>query len=99
MLPNECEFHIEEIVAGGDIFPTRLIAEGAQGLIENCIEQGIDGAATLGRVTVGPRGAIDVVPRKKGHVGGGVHLLDLTNVELSKSGSRSGPSSSVVEDH
>ena len=98
LLPNECEFHIEEIVAGGDIFPTRLLAEGAQGLVENCMERGIDGAATLGRVTVGPRGAIDVVLRKKGHVDGGVHLLDLTNVQLSKPGSLSRPSPSLVED-
>lgn len=100
---NDCEFVVASIVEGeDDVFPTRLIAEAADGIVESCMEEGIDGAETIGTDAVGPKGVIAVVLLKRlmerGGVSGGLHPLNVTNVQLSKPGNLSGLYSSLVED-
>ena len=100
---NDCEFIVAPIDAGEyDVFPTRLVAEGANGLVESCMEQGIDGAATVGVELVGPKGVIALVMLKRlmktGGPSRGLQPLNVTNVRLSKPDVLSGLLSSLVAD-
>lgn len=100
---NDCEFIVTPVSHGEyDVFPTRLVAEGADGLVASCMEEGIHGAETVGAEIVGPKGVIAIVMlrrvTKTGGLSAGLHPLNVTNVRLSKPGSLSGLLASLVED-
>ena len=97
---NDCEFVVAAIEDGAqDIFPIRFVAEAARGIVESCLERGIDGAETMGSDTVGPKGVIAVVMLKRIITTGWVLApLNLTDIRLSKPGRITRPLSSLVED-
>lgn len=85
-----------------DTFPTKVVAEKAEELVEECLERGIDGAETVGAVAVGPRRVIAVVLMRKGArkdgVGRGTFELNMANVTRLGAGNFSGMSPSLIED-
>ena len=97
---NDCEFVVAALEdSAQDIFPTKVVAEAARGVVESCLERGIGGAQTLGSHTVGPKGVIAVVMLKRVIATGGVSApLNLTDIQLSKPGRLSRPLSSLAED-
>ena len=101
LLLNNCEFVVGTIQDDeDDIFPTRLIAAAAGRIATLCLDQ--RQPKTIGAELVGPKGVIAVAMRKRPvngeRVSGGLDLLNVTNVRLSKPGSLSGLPSSLVED-
>lgn len=99
---NDCEFVVAPFDQSDfDIFSTRLVAETASDLVERCMEQGIDGAETLGADAVGPKGVIAVVMLRRIMKGewtnGALDQLNVTKVRLSKPGVVSGLLSSRGE--
>lgn len=83
-----------------DTFPTKLIAESADEVVEKCMEVGIEGVETIGAGFAGPREVIAVVlvkdPRTLGAIGGGLGLMNMTNTTLLGPGSLSGLVSSLT---
>lgn len=67
---SDCEF-IVDVLRGGnqDTFPTKLVAEKAEAIVQKCMEQGIDGAETVGATAVGPKHVIAVVLARKRSMG------------------------------
>ena len=100
---NDCEFVVDALYERSeDIFPTKLIGEAAEDVVEKCLEQGIDGAETLGAVAVGPGHVITVMLKKKGWLrgsgGGALVALNVTNVALLRLGNSSELAPSTIED-
>ena len=100
---SDCEFIVDALLEGSqDTFPTKLIGEGAEQIVQKCMELGIDGAETVGAVAVGPKRVIAVVLTKKGRNGsnmsGGTFELNMTNLTLLGPGIISGLSLSLIED-
>ena len=98
---NNCEFVVGTTQPGeDDTFPTRLIAAAANRVAVLCLAR--RRPKTIGAELVGPRGVIAVAMRKRlvngERASDGLHLLNLTNVLLSKPGGLSGLPSSLVED-
>ena len=60
---DDCEFIVEVLREGSyATFPTKLVAEQADQIVEKCMKRGIDGAATIGAVVVvGPERVVVVV--------------------------------------
>lgn len=100
---SDCEFIVDALHEGSqDTFPTKLIGEAAEQIVQKCMEQGIDGAETVGAVAVGPKRAIVVVLTKKrwnrSNMSGGTFGLNMTNVTLLGPGIILGLSPSLIED-
>ena len=100
---NDCEFVVDALYEGAqDEFPTKLIGKAAGAIVENCMERGIGGAATLGAVAVGPEQVIVVVLIRKTWtrrgVSEGLVQLNVTNSGLSRPGSRLRRNSSLVQE-
>lgn len=86
---NDCEFIVEALYDDSqDTFPTRLIAEAAEAIVQKCM---IDGTETLGAVTVGPKRVVAVFLTKRWWERGGrdgrLGLLNVTNARLLRPGS------------
>lgn len=99
---SDCEFIVDALHEGSqDTFPTKLIGEGAEQVVQKCMEQGIDGAETVGAVAVGPKRVIAIVLTKRwsgSSMSGGTFELNMTNVTLLGPGIFSGLSPSLIED-
>ena len=100
---SDCEFIIDELHGGSqDTFPTKLVAEKAEEIVEKCMERGIDGTETVGAVTVGPKCVIAIVLMRKERMGGGVGAevleLNMTNVTMVGPGNFSAGSPPFVEE-
>lgn len=86
---NDCEFIVEALFDDSqDTFPTRLIAEAAEAIVQKCM---IDGAETLGAVAVGPKRVVGVFLTKRwwerGYRDGRLGLLNVTSARLLRPGS------------
>lgn len=97
---NDCEFIVEALNEDSrDTFPTRVVAEAAEAIIQKCM---IDGTKTLGAVTVGPKRVIAVVLSKRwwdrGGRDGGLGLLNVTNARLLGPGNHTGLNSAMVKE-
>lgn len=96
-MTNDCEFLVDALPTSShdtDTFPTRLIAEAAERIVEKCMVEGIDGAETIGASAVGPKRVIVVILKKRGwNV-----QLNGTDVTLLKPGNFSGSIPSLIED-
>ena len=87
---NDCEFVVDTLYKGDryeDTFSTGDVALAAKGVLETCLEEGVEGGKTIGAQIVGPKRIIVVLLLKKSSsVGGvrGLHVLNGTNgtVEL-----------------
>lgn len=92
---NDCEFVVDVLKGDGslDVFPTKLVAEKAEEIVNWCMERGVDGAQTLGAVSVGPKKVLVVVMMRKGWGRGGGGLVGLLGT-----GNSSGLLTSFVED-
>ena len=64
-------------------FPTKLVAEKADEIVEKCMKRGIDGAVTIGAVVVGPERVTVVVLMRK-RVDGGKCERGADRVECDK---------------
>lgn len=100
---SDCEFIVDTLREGSyDTFPTKLVAEKAEEIVEKCMKRGIDGAATIGAVVVGPERVIVVVLMRKGwmaeSVSRGLTELNVTNVTLLRPGNFSALSPSLIGD-
>lgn len=97
---NDCEFIVEALHDDSrDTFPTRLVAEAAEAIVQKCL---IDGTETLGAVTVGPKRVIAVVLSKRwwgrGDRDGRLGLLNVTNATLLGPGSHTGLISALIKE-
>lgn len=100
---SDCEIIVDAIQEQSqDTFPTKLIGEKAEELVQKCMERGIEGAETLGAVAVGPALVLAVIVLRKvsnsGSGSGGVHGLNMVNATLLRPGNFSRISQSLVED-
>lgn len=94
---NDCEFIVEALYDDiQDTFPTRLIAEAAEAIVQKCM---IDGTETLGAVTVGPKRVIAVSLSKRWWErgrNGRLGLLNVTNARLLRLGSHTGLNTALL---
>ena len=99
---SDCEFVVDGHHEGDqDTFPTKLVAEKAEEIVNKCMERGIDGAETVGAVVVGPKRVIVVVLMRKERIRGGVgaEVLKLvTNATMVGPGNFSAGSPPFIED-
>ncbi|CAF9941695.1 hypothetical protein IMSHALPRED_002852 [Imshaugia aleurites] len=100
---TDCAFFVDALHPGDeDTFPTELIGETALEIVRKCMEEGIDGAATVGAGSVGPKRTIAVILIRpgveRGSQSGGTFDLNMTNVTLLGTGNSSGLAPSSTED-
>ena len=87
---NDCEFVVDALYKGEryeDTFSTAQVALAAKGILETCLQEGVEGEKTIGAQIVGPKRIIVVLLLKKSSVirgVGGLHVMNGTNgtVEL-----------------
>ena len=87
---NDCEFVVDTLYKGEryeDTFSTGEVATVAKGVLETCLEAGVEGEKTIGAEIVGPKRIIVVLLLKKSSVNrgvGGLHVMNGTSetVEL-----------------